>query len=135
MKLWMGGEVQADVTDLHRVARKEVQDSVNRVIGAKEYGGGVGEWAYLAIILNGEIGAQYPEVSKYKKRVRECEFRLKIDHGAFKEATDLVRRQLLLGSLVRSVELMAGLGIEDFDVAELKRDMVALGNEQHWLER
>jgi hypothetical protein len=111
MKLWMSGEIQADVADAYREARKIVEVEVNRVLGeisveeAKE-------WAFIAIILD-EESSTYGEIVKKKKSSRgtELEFRLKIPHAKFLAASPGERISLIYKALSRSVSLMEQLGV------------------------
>lgn len=83
MKLWMSGEVEADAFDALRHARLAVQTAFNERFGTTDYGGGISEWAYIAMIGAGRITPSYPEVKRYHRRDGSLEFRLRIDHATF----------------------------------------------------
>jgi len=131
MKLWMSAEVDADVYEMYRSARADVESEVNRLLGAYSGPNRVKEWAYIAII-RAEDHPDYPEVAKLDKRGGVVEFRLKVAHGEFKAAPSNKARGMLLESLIRSREMFDGLGVETTripDVGELSN----LGSRLGWL--
>jgi hypothetical protein len=123
MKLWMSGEVKRDVVDGYRKARIEIERSVTAVVGTKDYGAGLGELAFLAIMLSPDIDAQYPEIAKYHKKDRSAEFRLKIDHDRFASSDDATRLAMVSEALKRSVDMLPTLKIPDFDWQAFRTDV------------
>jgi hypothetical protein len=109
-KLWISGEVQADVGDSFRRAGNAIEGEVNQFIEGISLGEKVKEWAYIAIIRK-EDHPDYDEVIKKSSRGKALEFRLKISHVAFASASPNDQIRLMLQSLSRSVTLMAGLGV------------------------
>ena len=66
---------------------------------------GLGLRAFIAIILDFEDPA-YHEVTKYDRRTKIAEFRLKIDHAVFKKASSPEQRRLIIKALLRSITQM-----------------------------
>jgi hypothetical protein len=128
----MSGEIQNDVAEAHRVARKEVQSKINNRIASKEYGKGLIEWHFIPIILSVN-DPKYHEVKKNWKNKQIAEFRLKIDHLRFKSSDPLAQKKLLFQSLIRSLRLFPEIGVEDFDHENLYADVIKVGEEQGWL--
>ena len=109
-KLWISGEVQADVGDSFRRASNAIEGEVNQLLERISLGEKVQEWAYIAIIRK-EDHPDYDEVIKKSSRGKALEFRLKIPHAAFASASPEEQIRLMLKSLSRSVTLMAELGV------------------------
>jgi hypothetical protein len=129
----MSGEVQADIGDAHRVARTEVEAKVNQLLRTNVYGGeSIEEWAFLAIIMAVE-DPQFGEVATLHRKRRVAEFRLRIPHADFKVASEAEQRGLLLSCLIRSLQLMPGIGVQDLDTSKLIDDLRALGSKEGWL--
>jgi hypothetical protein len=122
MEFWMSGEIQNDVYNEYRSVRKSLEHQINRCIGNKEYGIGLKEWAYLAIIRK-EDSKDYDEVAEYSKKKKEAEFRLKIDHNSFLYGEHEDRVRLISDSILRSLEMMPNIGVVDVDLIELKKDI------------
>ena len=50
MKLWIGGEICADIADAFREARLVVERAINAAIGSSDYGLELEAWDCIAII-------------------------------------------------------------------------------------
>jgi phage baseplate assembly protein W len=50
MKFWMSGEIMADVDDVHREARNEIEDELNARFASRDYGRALQKLAFIAII-------------------------------------------------------------------------------------
>src|SRR4029077_6429302 len=110
MKLWMSGEIQADVADYYRKASNAVEDQVNKLLNGLTLPEKIDEWDFVAIIRE-EDSPDYDEVVKKSSRGRSLEFRLKIAHSDFLSASLNGQRLLVLQALSRSVRLMEQLGV------------------------
>src|SRR5271165_3145107 len=109
-KLWMSGEIQADVGDAFRKASNAVEAELNRLLEGFVFGGKVEEWAFIAIIRK-EDHPDYDEVTRKSSRGKVLEFRLKIPHAEFASASPHEQICLILKALSRSVTLMEKLGV------------------------
>ncbi|HZF50553.1 MAG TPA: Imm44 family immunity protein [Polyangiaceae bacterium] len=131
MTLWMSGEIQLDIADQHRSARKDVESSINTVLGSSSYGEGINKWYLIPIILEENIPG-FGEVNKYRKDERSFESRLKVSHSEFK-ATDAVgQRRLIMNALLRSVAEMKRLAVSSIDYAKLESDLHKLAAAKGW---
>lgn len=110
MKLWMSGEIQADIADIYRETRKSVEAEVNRLLSGISLPGTAEKWAVIAII-RAEDYPDYDEIVKKSSGGKVLEFRLKIPHAEFLLASPRQRTRLLFEVLLRSVERMRELGI------------------------
>ena len=133
MKLWMSGEVEADVGEALRHARAAVQAAVNDRLADTDYGGGVTEWTFITMISSGRIAPDQPEIKRYHRRDGSLEFRLRVNHTAFRAASSVGREQLLFEALRRSLDVIPALRVANFDVARLRSDVDAVGRERGWL--
>jgi hypothetical protein len=123
LRFWMSGEIQSDVGYAHQEAWKPIEGHINECVGERDYGEGLKLWAYIAVILNEETDSYYPEIKRYRKREKEVEFRLKINHKEFLEGDSNTHIRLLAQSVLRSLELMKGMHIKDFDLDSLITDV------------
>jgi hypothetical protein len=103
MKLWIGGEIEADVADTFRVTRNAVERAVNRVIESKDYSLQLKKWSCIAIVRADTL---MPERLRYSPKRQEMDFRLALDHGRFLSGTDSERRAMLFAMLRRSLSLL-----------------------------
>lgn len=130
-RLFMSGEIEGDVYDEYRVARNEVEELINAAIGASSYGS-LKLWGLIPIILD-DNDPNYPEIKRYRKKIQEFEFRLKIDHATFKAADDLGKRKLIVAALLRSIDEMRQLVPKGIDYGRLESDVRAVAASKGWL--
>ncbi len=133
MKLFMSGEIQADVTDEYSNASNEIEELLAPLLRPRDYGPGLKGWYDIVMITPWRDDKNYPEVKKYSKRNKEVEFRLRINHRAFKRADALGKRKLICKSLLRSIKLMSKMNIPDFDHARFSSDVTAFFEKHGWL--
>jgi hypothetical protein len=111
MKLWMSGEIQADIADSYRGIRNSIEIEVNRLLNNANIDIKIQEWAVIPIILSENITEQYPEVVKKSVKGTSFECRLKIPHANFLSANVRHRIKLIFQVLLRSVDLMKDFGV------------------------
>ena len=122
MKIWMSEEIQSDVADAYGKARKLVETAVNECIKDNDYGEGLKMWFDIAIVRT-EDSPLYGEIAKYRKRLKEVEFRLKIDHAAFPSGNGADHVRLISESLLRSLKMMPEIGVTKVDLEKLTKDV------------
>lgn len=128
---WMSGEIQLDIADQHRAARKEIESAVNAVLGSSNYGEGLNKWYFISIILE-EVPPGFDEINKYRRKERSFESRLNISYVQFR-ATDAVgQRKLIIDALFRSIVEMKRLAIHGIDYAKLESDLRELAAAKGW---
>jgi Immunity protein 44 len=132
VRVWTSSEALIDVDEALNLARKDVEREVAKSLASKNYGSGVSKWALIYILLP-ENDPKYPEVRRYRKRTRVVEFRLKVDHQAFKEGGAIAQRKLLAAAFLRSIDLSGSLPIEDFDRTRFKADVVQVFERNNWV--
>ena len=94
----MSSEAEADVSDELREVRNRLETKVNAAIANRDYGDGLREWAFIAMIF-GDIDPGYKEVTRYSRNKKEYESRLRIDHAKFKAADFAGRTEMLCRAL------------------------------------
>ncbi len=109
MKLWMSGEIQADIAEPYRETRQTIEAEINRLLEGFTLPEAFEEWVFIAIIRQSDH-PDYPELAK-KSRGAVLEFRLQISHDAFLRGTKSQRISLILAGLTRSVAFMETLGV------------------------
>ena len=118
MNIWMSGEIDSDVANAHREARKFIQSEVNKLMQDVSLSTSVVTWVYIAIIRS-EASSNYAEVVKFNSKDDSLEFRLIVDHGQFKRSDDQGKSLLIIESLKRSIKLMGDLSVSDNDRSKL----------------
>ena len=128
MKLWIGAEMNADVADLLRPARKAVEDAVNAVVENKDYRLPVDDWDCIAIIRDDE---NFAEKFMFSKKKRDMDFRLRIPYLPFKLASPIEREAMIFEMLERSLVALKfkaeDVGDLDDLVTDLKRIELSKG--------
>ena len=125
MKLWLSGEVQLDVGEASRQVDNGLEAKFNAALSDRDYGEGLVEWAFISMIF-GSIDPGYKEVTRYSRKKREYESRLRIDHDKFKAADFVGRMTLLCQALSTSLDRLEALKIENIDVPRLRKDFLEL---------
>ena len=122
MELFLSAEVQNEVSDALRQASNKIRTLVIPKLAAN-YGPDIEVWAFITI-LRPEIPEGWGEVEKYHRKDRTAEFRLIIDYQTFKAASADKQVEMLLESILRSIDLFPSLNVKDFDIDRFRRDIV-----------
>jgi hypothetical protein len=123
-RFWISGEIQGDVPDFAFInARKTIESVLNKCAEEKNYGEGLKEWAFIAIILKSGFDEYYPEIKKYRPKKKEVEFRLKISFEEFLKGDSKIQLKLFAESVLRSLDLMREMKIKDFDLEKFTKDV------------
>ncbi len=130
MKLWVGGEISAEVADSFRLARGTVEKAINEVIGNKSYDVDLNAWDCIAILRDDDA---FKEIVKYSPKKKEVEFRLKISFERFRTASGIQREALIFEMLVRSLDVMKEKGVKVQGLEVLIEDVITLGSTRGWL--
>ena len=121
MNLWIGAELEADVADSFREARKRVENAVNRVILSKSYNLPLNNWDCIAIV---RADKHFAERVRYSGKSHEMDFRLCINHTEFKAANSPQQDKMIFIMLQRSLELLAGKISSSAALKELQSDLL-----------
>jgi len=132
MKLWMGAEIQSDLADGYRPARKQIESKINQVVASRDYGSRLMKWYFIAIIRKID-SPDYREIAKYIKSKKETEFRKRIDYLTFKAADAFDQRKLIFESLVKTVHLMPEIGVPNFNHQQVLDDLLDLARTEGWI--
>jgi hypothetical protein len=133
LDLFITAELCEDVSAAFLDARTDVQDVLEAALADQSYGPTVGCWYLIAIIMPGDLSATFPQTQKYRRRQKDIEFRLALDHKAFRKATPTERRRLLCELLLQSVAAAEEMTIRGLDSARLRQDIIATAMERGWL--
>jgi hypothetical protein len=133
MRIWTSTESMIDIDEPLRSARRDVERVLSASVASVDYGAGVfDKWSLIYIIME-EDDPNYPEIQRYKKHCGVVEFRLKVDHQAFKEGDPETQRKLLVAAFLRSIELARELNITNFDLERFRSDVVGALKGHHWV--
>ena len=122
MKLWISGEIDSILSDSFRITRNYLEQNINNILTSKDYGSGVLNWDVIMIISKDKGKERY----KYNKINKETDICIVIDINKFKSFDALMKKILLLDSLISSLENLYTLNIPDFNYIELKKDLSSL---------
>lgn len=132
MQIWMSEEIEADVADAYQEVRTKIESSLSSVFEKRDYGPGLVKLYFIAMLLGDNAPAGLKEIKRYKKKDKTAEFRLVIDHEQFKAGDHRSRAALIVDALLRSLDLMGGMGIPDVDIASIRADLLATAESQGW---
>jgi hypothetical protein len=131
MQLWMSGELQNDVADQYREARKLVEGKLNERFRQTDYGNGLREWTFIAMIF-GADGPNYKEVKRYDRRSKSCEFRLRINHAKFRGGDVEERAGLLCEALLECLNKLEEMRIDELKTEQIRADCVEVARSNGW---
>ncbi|MGB8352285.1 MAG: Imm44 family immunity protein [Chthoniobacteraceae bacterium] len=129
MKLWIGGELSADIADVYRQARIIVENAINSTIQEVDYRLELDGWDCITIIRDDE---NFGEKLSYSKKKREMDFRLRVDHLRFRSADVLSRQAMLVQMLLRSIEILKQKGLSEEGLDRLLQDVRLVAQQNGW---
>ncbi|MFH1373988.1 MAG: Imm44 family immunity protein [bacterium] len=129
MKLWIGGEIQADVADAFREARSFVERTVNKKIESRHYDTAFDDWDVIAILRDDDA---FEELTRLSKKKRDMDFRLRLGYREFKYGDANERRSMIFKMLCRSIELLATKVADRRGLESLLTDLIKIGQEHGW---
>jgi hypothetical protein len=104
MKLWIGAETQADIINVFRPIRNEVEAAINATIASDTYDIGVQSWDVVVVLRD---DCEFKELTRYSKKNGGMDFRLRLEYSAFLHGSVKQRRDLLFALLVDSLERLS----------------------------
>lgn len=133
MKLWMSGEICAEIGDTFREARNPVETIFSEALANKNYDINLDSWDCIAIIRDDE---DFKERIRYSPKNKNMDFRLRIDFEEFRSADNLGRQSLIYEMLERSLSLLKGKkGIGKIsEIDRLASDARQVAKEHGWLK-
>lgn len=130
MKLWMSAETQSNVADDLRVLRNEIVDKINQEIINKDYDIGVSGWDVIIILQSdGGLG----ERTKYNKKKREMDFRLRLNFDEYAKAERSERLRMIFFLIEKSLDILKILGGNADEIDKLVADVEKVGVMNSWL--
>lgn len=131
MKLWIGAEMDADVGDAFRAARKAVEASINRMIDGKDYGLPIASWDCIAIVRSDD---KFAERTAFSKKQRDMDFRLRIDHAQFRGGSQSAREKMVFQMLQRSLDMLKSKAGDLPGIGQLSDDLLTVARDCGWLD-
>ena len=119
----------ADVADVWRPARKAVETAINEVIERKDYFLPVDAWHCIGVVRDDEV---FDERIRFLKKKRDMDFRLRIQHSAFKAATQHEREKMIFEMLLRSLEILRSKAGEAAGFDILVADLRGVASSKGW---
>jgi hypothetical protein len=126
MRLWLSGELQNDIALSYTDCARHLRRILRPIVSAAHYGKSVYEWAFIGIVQQRDT-ALVREGWQFFKPRGLAEFRLRINHKAFKEADELDRSRLIYVALLRSATIAPLLQMDSFDAELFAHDLIDVG--------
>lgn len=111
-----------------------IEDAFNNELSKYDYGSGIIELSYIAMIMV-EKQDHYDEIKKYDKKKKEFEFRLKIAASRYRGSSRKGKIELLFSSILRAIKQIKEFNIEGFDTNKLIQDFTDLGVKEKWIDK
>lgn len=131
MKIWTSSETSSGLGKGPGSILLDIENSFNSELSDKNYGSGIIEFTYIAIILGKEFDI-YDEIKKFHKKKKELEFRLKVNYSDFRNASEEEKYNLLFLSILLAIDESKKFNISSYDQASLRSDFVELGVRYKW---
>lgn len=130
MKLWISAEYSGDIDDQIRISSNFVEDEINSQIEQKSYDIELDSWDCIAIVM--EDDSDYEEITKYSKKRRDMDFRLRLDFDEFVNSSSLGQQKLIYQMLLRSLDLLLEKGANGAGVHAIKKDVELVARKNGW---
>ena len=119
MKLWLSGQVEAEVGDAFRQTMNEIERLVNDKIGNNDYGKGLASWDIIFFILEGDSQESF----NFDKRTATSDIRISLNCQNFKSLDLKERKKIFIESLIRSLDELRDRGVTGVNWENLKADL------------
>ncbi len=130
MKFWIGAEIDKSAYEAFRLARKEVERTLNERLANESYDLALDSFDCISVMRGDDV---FGERSLYSPKRRNMDFRLWMDLGKFIGADSLTQQTQIFEMLLRAADVLkTKKGISDEAVDELKSDLMNVGREMHW---
>lgn len=131
MKLIIGAEIDGIVYEIFRPIRAKVQEAFNAIFEEKNYGTGIKNLSFTAIIRSDDALTDYPEVFKYSQKNKQCEYRVSIPLESFLSGNDSSRYTLICNALEKAITHLKNNAI-NLDVDNISYDFEKVRIKQNW---
>ncbi|MHC4552292.1 MAG: Imm44 family immunity protein [Planctomycetota bacterium] len=112
-----------------RRIRNEIEEKIKKYIENKDYGNEVSELSIIPIIVkfNKQMEEEgwFKERKLFKRKSKEADVRLRIDYDRFVNGNNNVKKMLLIGNIIKSIEALSSKA-RDFKAQELVNDILKL---------
>ena len=87
------------------------------------------DWDVIVILRDDD---NFEERTRYSKKKKDMDFRLKINHKDFAAANKGKQEAMIVELLLRSLELLKQKGLSENDINDLRADVCAVAIERNW---
>ena len=120
MEFFMSAEIEADVGQYERSARKKIEPLLIDFLSGVVLDSELKTWSFISIILSDKFAGWSPELIKFNKKDKEFDCRLCIEYERFKCANESGQIAMILDAIERSIEMMAKYKITKHDQETLR---------------
>lgn len=129
MKLWMSSEKDNGVDDSLSIIRNSVEKQINEHLQEEGYiNESLKSLDIITILMesNEFDDNKYCEITEYRKRKKDTDFRLRLPYHEFNNADTEKKRKLIYDLLERSIDILEEKGIKNLekvkDIIKKSRD-------------
>jgi hypothetical protein len=131
MKFWLGAEIDKNVYEVFRLARKEVERTLNERLGSKIYDLALDSFDCISVMRGDTV---FKERVLYSPKKRNMDFRLWMELDEFIKTDQIGRQAQIFAMLIRATDILKSKkGVSPVSVDELKTDMLEVGREMNWV--
>ncbi|EPC8420115.1 MULTISPECIES: Imm44 family immunity protein [Bacillus] len=127
MRFFLSGELEGDIAEEFINIISEIGNELEG-LNSNDYGSEVEEIAIIPIVVN--ITSEYEDAGFHKERKlfkrksKEADFRLRIDHETFLSADYATRKILIIRNVIQSIRILGGKAKSDFNAIKLEQDIL-----------
>ncbi|HEX2733939.1 MAG TPA: Imm44 family immunity protein [Polyangiaceae bacterium] len=125
----MSGEVEASVGERFRRAMLRVETALNEALESQTYDLALDSWDCIAVIRDDEL---FEELTRYSRKKRDVDFRLRIAHAEFLGASVHQQEVMIFEMLRRSLSILADKGLAGLELDRLTPDATRVAVHNGW---
>jgi hypothetical protein len=131
MKFWLGAEIDESAYEAFRLARKEVERTLNERLGSKSYDLALDSFDCISVMRGDTV---FKERILYSPKRRNMDFRLWMELDEFIKTDQIGQQAQIFAMRIRAADILKSKkGVSSGTMEELKSDMLEIGREMNWV--
>lgn len=130
MKFWLGAEIDKSAYESFRMARNEVERTLNERLKTNNYELELDSFDCISVMRGDTV---FKERILYSPKRRNMDFRLWMELDRFLQADSIGQQAQIFAMLLRAVDILkTKKGVSPAAIAALRDDMLQVGHEMKW---
>ncbi|MGG3754360.1 Imm44 family immunity protein [Bacillus anthracis] len=129
MRFFLSGELEGDIAEGFINIISEIGSELEG-LNSNDYGSEVEEIAIIPIVAKitpeYEDAGFFKERKLFKRKSKEADFRLRIDHETFLSADYATRKILIIRNIIQSIRILGEKAKSDFNAIKLEQDVLQI---------